>query len=104
MSLACGGSVLQTLLAVLIYCYYVFIYFFILSIISLCFFTSLLHRFNKKPKRGVQYLQDQGMLGATAEDIAQFLHQEDRLDTVRKEEPQPGLHRPQTHTPFSPTH
>lgn len=44
---------------------------------------SLLHRFNKKPKRGVQYLQDQGMLGVTAEDIAQFLHQEDRLDTVR---------------------
>ncbi|MEQ2214363.1 Brefeldin A-inhibited guanine nucleotide-exchange protein 2, partial [Xenoophorus captivus] len=39
--------------------------------------------FNKKPKRGVQYLQDQGMLGSTAEDIGQFLHQEDRLDTVR---------------------
>ncbi|XP_075882791.1 brefeldin A-inhibited guanine nucleotide-exchange protein 2 [Nelusetta ayraudi] len=39
--------------------------------------------FNKKPKRGVQYLQDQGMLGATAEDIAQFLHQEDRLDTTQ---------------------
>lgn len=78
--------------------------FFISSIISLFFFTSLLHRFNKKPKRGVQYLQDQGMLGASAEDIAQFLHQEDRLDTVRKGEPQPGLHRPRTHTPFSPTH
>lgn len=39
--------------------------------------------FNKKPKRGIQYLQDQGMLGPKAEDIAQFLHQEDRLDTVR---------------------
>uniref|UniRef100_A0A3Q2CS45 ADP-ribosylation factor guanine nucleotide-exchange factor 2 (brefeldin A-inhibited) n=1 Tax=Cyprinodon variegatus TaxID=28743 RepID=A0A3Q2CS45_CYPVA len=37
--------------------------------------------FNKKPKRGIQYLQDQGMLGSSAEDIAQFLHQEDRLDT-----------------------
>lgn len=47
--------------------------------LSLCSFFS----FNKKPKRGVQYLQDQGMLGVTAEDIAQFLHQEDRLDTVR---------------------
>ncbi|NXP72451.1 BIG2 protein, partial [Ramphastos sulfuratus] len=35
--------------------------------------------FNKKPKRGIQYLQEQGMLGATAEDIAQFLHQEERL-------------------------
>jgi len=40
-------------------------------------------RFNKKPKRGVQYLQDQGMLGSTAEEIAQFLHHEERLDTVR---------------------
>uniref|UniRef100_A0A3Q2QR31 ARF guanine nucleotide exchange factor 2 n=1 Tax=Fundulus heteroclitus TaxID=8078 RepID=A0A3Q2QR31_FUNHE len=39
--------------------------------------------FNKKPKRGIQYLQDQGMLGSTAEDIAQFLHQEDRLDTTQ---------------------
>lgn len=39
--------------------------------------------FNKKPKRGIQYLQDQGMLGTTAQDVAQFLQQEDRLDTVR---------------------
>ncbi|XP_053280537.1 brefeldin A-inhibited guanine nucleotide-exchange protein 2 isoform X2 [Pleuronectes platessa] len=39
--------------------------------------------FNKKPKRGVQYLQDQGMLGSKAEDIAQFLHQEERLDTTQ---------------------
>ncbi|KAI3357087.1 hypothetical protein L3Q82_015558 [Scortum barcoo] len=39
--------------------------------------------FNKKPKRGIQYLQDQGMLGTTAEDISQFLHQEDRLDTTQ---------------------
>uniref|UniRef100_A0A8D3DLI7 ADP-ribosylation factor guanine nucleotide-exchange factor 2 (brefeldin A-inhibited) n=1 Tax=Scophthalmus maximus TaxID=52904 RepID=A0A8D3DLI7_SCOMX len=39
--------------------------------------------FNKKPKRGVQYLQDQGMLASAAEDIAQFLHQEDRLDTTQ---------------------
>uniref|UniRef100_A0A669DUC0 ARF guanine nucleotide exchange factor 2 n=1 Tax=Oreochromis niloticus TaxID=8128 RepID=A0A669DUC0_ORENI len=39
--------------------------------------------FNKKPKRGIQYLQDQGMLGPKAEDIAQFLHQEDRLDTTQ---------------------
>lgn len=41
-------------------------------------------RFNKKPKRGIQYLQEQGMLGITSEDIAQFLHQEERLDSVRK--------------------
>ncbi|XP_030068916.1 brefeldin A-inhibited guanine nucleotide-exchange protein 2 isoform X1 [Microcaecilia unicolor] len=36
--------------------------------------------FNKKPKRGIHYLQEQGMLGPTLEDIAQFLQQEDRLD------------------------
>ncbi|XP_069808804.1 brefeldin A-inhibited guanine nucleotide-exchange protein 2 isoform X2 [Dendropsophus ebraccatus] len=36
--------------------------------------------FNKKPKRGIQYLQEQGMLGGTPQDIAQFLHQEERLD------------------------
>uniref|UniRef100_A0A4W4GEZ9 SEC7 domain-containing protein n=1 Tax=Electrophorus electricus TaxID=8005 RepID=A0A4W4GEZ9_ELEEL len=39
--------------------------------------------FNKKPKRGVQYLQEQGMLGNSPEDIAQFLHQEERLDTTQ---------------------
>ncbi|XP_043923098.1 brefeldin A-inhibited guanine nucleotide-exchange protein 1 [Protopterus annectens] len=39
--------------------------------------------FNKKPKRGIQYLQDQGMLGTTPEDIAQFLHQEERLDSTQ---------------------
>ncbi|RXN04096.1 brefeldin A-inhibited guanine nucleotide-exchange 1-like isoform X4 [Labeo rohita] len=38
--------------------------------------------FNKKPKRGIQYLQEQGMLGTTPEDIAQFLHQEERLDSL----------------------
>ncbi len=44
---------------------------------------TIIHRFNKKPKRGIQYLQEQGMLGTTPEDIAQFLHQEERLDSVR---------------------
>uniref|UniRef100_W5M5H3 ARF guanine nucleotide exchange factor 2 n=1 Tax=Lepisosteus oculatus TaxID=7918 RepID=W5M5H3_LEPOC len=39
--------------------------------------------FNKKPKRGIQYLQEQGMLGTLPEDIAQFLHQEERLDTTQ---------------------
>ncbi|XP_048384651.1 brefeldin A-inhibited guanine nucleotide-exchange protein 1 isoform X4 [Stegostoma tigrinum] len=39
--------------------------------------------FNKKPKRGLQYLQEQGMLGTTPDDIAQFLHQEERLDTTQ---------------------
>ncbi|XP_035286349.1 brefeldin A-inhibited guanine nucleotide-exchange protein 1-like [Anguilla anguilla] len=39
--------------------------------------------FNKKPKRGIQYLQEQGMLGISSEDIAQFLHQEERLDSTQ---------------------
>ncbi|XP_010574232.1 PREDICTED: brefeldin A-inhibited guanine nucleotide-exchange protein 1 [Haliaeetus leucocephalus] len=39
--------------------------------------------YNKKPKRGIQYLQEQGMLGTTPEDIAQFLHQEERLDSTQ---------------------
>ncbi|RXN23546.1 brefeldin A-inhibited guanine nucleotide-exchange 2-like protein [Labeo rohita] len=39
--------------------------------------------FNKKPKRGLQYLQEQGMLGTSPEDIAQFLQQEERLDTTQ---------------------
>uniref|UniRef100_G3VCX5 ARF guanine nucleotide exchange factor 2 n=1 Tax=Sarcophilus harrisii TaxID=9305 RepID=G3VCX5_SARHA len=39
--------------------------------------------FNKKPKRGIQYLQEQGMLGTPVEDIAQFLHQEERLDSTQ---------------------
>ncbi|XP_062897468.1 brefeldin A-inhibited guanine nucleotide-exchange protein 2-like isoform X1 [Mobula hypostoma] len=37
--------------------------------------------FNRKPKRGIQYLQEQGMLATTAEDIAQFLLREERLDS-----------------------
>uniref|UniRef100_A0A6I8RBJ2 ADP ribosylation factor guanine nucleotide exchange factor 1 n=1 Tax=Xenopus tropicalis TaxID=8364 RepID=A0A6I8RBJ2_XENTR len=39
--------------------------------------------FNKKPKRGIQYLQEQGMLGTSPDDIAQFLHQEERLDSTQ---------------------
>ncbi|GAB5569119.1 brefeldin A-inhibited guanine nucleotide-exchange protein 2 isoform X1 [Prionailurus iriomotensis] len=39
--------------------------------------------FNKKPKRGIQFLQEQGMLGPSVEDIAQFLHQEERLDSTQ---------------------
>ncbi|XP_043945867.1 brefeldin A-inhibited guanine nucleotide-exchange protein 2 [Protopterus annectens] len=39
--------------------------------------------FSRKPKRGIQYLQEQGMLGTTAEEIAQFLQQEERLDSTQ---------------------
>ncbi|XP_070554844.1 brefeldin A-inhibited guanine nucleotide-exchange protein 1-like isoform X2 [Ptychodera flava] len=38
--------------------------------------------FNKKPHKGILYLQEQGILGKTAEDIATFLHQDERLDKV----------------------
>nr|XP_054500739.1 brefeldin A-inhibited guanine nucleotide-exchange protein 2 isoform X7 [Agelaius phoeniceus] len=41
--------------------------------------------FNKKPKRGIQYLQEQGMLGTTTEDLAQFLHQEERLCSLERD-------------------
>ncbi|XP_053393840.1 brefeldin A-inhibited guanine nucleotide-exchange protein 1-like isoform X3 [Mercenaria mercenaria] len=36
--------------------------------------------FNKKPKKGVQYLQDQGLLGTSPDDIAELFHSDDRLD------------------------
>lgn len=39
-------------------------------------------RFHKKPKKGIIYLQEQGMLGTTPEDIARFFHTEERLDKV----------------------
>ena len=36
-------------------------------------------RFNVKPKKGIAFLQDQGMIGTTAADIAEFLAAEERL-------------------------
>ncbi|XP_061181615.1 brefeldin A-inhibited guanine nucleotide-exchange protein 1-like isoform X3 [Saccostrea echinata] len=36
--------------------------------------------FNKKPKRGLQYLQEHGMLGSTPDDVAEFFHSDERLD------------------------
>ncbi|XP_052777069.1 brefeldin A-inhibited guanine nucleotide-exchange protein 1-like isoform X4 [Mya arenaria] len=35
--------------------------------------------FNKKPMKGVRYLQDQGMLGTSPDDIAELFHSDDRL-------------------------
>ena len=37
-------------------------------------------RFNKKPKRGLAYLQQQGLLGPSAEDVAELFHNDDRLN------------------------
>ena len=37
--------------------------------------------FNKKPKRGMEFLQKQGLVGPEPRDIATFLHKDDeRLD------------------------
>lgn len=36
--------------------------------------------FNKKPKKGVAFLQEREFLGNTFEDIAKWLHEDDRLD------------------------
>ncbi|XP_025110208.1 brefeldin A-inhibited guanine nucleotide-exchange protein 1-like isoform X2 [Pomacea canaliculata] len=39
-----------------------------------------LDMFQKKPMKGILYLQEQGMLGKSAEDVAEFFHTEERLD------------------------
>ncbi|KAJ3660967.1 hypothetical protein Zmor_005393 [Zophobas morio] len=36
--------------------------------------------FNRKPRKGVAFLQEHGLLGTSHEEIAKFLHNEDRLD------------------------
>lgn len=36
--------------------------------------------FNRKPKKGIGYLQEHGLLGGTQEEVAKFLHSEERLD------------------------
>ena len=41
-----------------------------------------LARFNKNPKKGVKYLQDNGLLGPAPDDVSEFLHTDERLDKV----------------------
>lgn len=36
--------------------------------------------FNRKPKKGITFLQDQGLLGKTSKEVADWLHIDDRLD------------------------
>ena len=43
---------------------------------------SFLVRFNKSPKKGIKYLQDNGLLGPEPDDVAEFLHTDERLDKV----------------------
>ncbi|VDI74988.1 brefeldin A-inhibited guanine nucleotide-exchange protein, partial [Mytilus galloprovincialis] len=38
--------------------------------------------FNKKPKKGIAYLQEQGLLGNTPDDLAEWFHSDDRMDTA----------------------
>ncbi|XP_069166610.1 brefeldin A-inhibited guanine nucleotide-exchange protein 1 isoform X3 [Procambarus clarkii] len=39
--------------------------------------------FNRKPMRGIAFLQSQRLLGPTPEDIAKFFHDDDRLDKTQ---------------------
>lgn len=36
--------------------------------------------FNRKPKKGITFLQEQGLLGASAAEVAEWLHSDERLD------------------------
>ncbi|XP_013112476.2 brefeldin A-inhibited guanine nucleotide-exchange protein 1 [Stomoxys calcitrans] len=36
--------------------------------------------FNRKPKKGIQFLQEKQLLGPTTKDIAKWLHEDERLD------------------------
>ncbi|XP_070490197.1 brefeldin A-inhibited guanine nucleotide-exchange protein 1 [Chironomus tepperi] len=39
--------------------------------------------FNKKPKKGIQFLQERGLLGPTIDDIAKWLIEDERLDKTQ---------------------
>ncbi|KAI5719351.1 hypothetical protein M8J76_008978 [Diaphorina citri] len=39
--------------------------------------------FNQKPNKGIQFLQEQGLLGSTPGEVAEWLHLDDRLDKTR---------------------
>lgn len=36
--------------------------------------------FNRKPRRGITFLQEQGLLGSSYLEVAKFLHSDERLD------------------------
>ena len=48
----------------------------------LFFWDFHLCRFNKKPIKGIHYLQEQGLLGTSVDDVAEFFHNDERLDKV----------------------
>ena len=51
-----------------------------LNFYTYIWFLKYFYRFNRKPKKGVQFLQEQRLLGNTSAEIAEWLHTDDRLD------------------------
>lgn len=44
------------------------------------FFNSPMLRFTKKPRRGLQFLQEKEIIGSSTEDVARFFFSEERLN------------------------
>lgn len=42
-----------------------------------------IEKFNKNPKKGVKYLQENGLLGLEPDDVAELLHTDERLDKTQ---------------------
>ena len=40
------------------------------------------HRFSSKPKKGIKFLQDNGLLGNDPSDVSLLFHSDSRLDKV----------------------
>ena len=45
-----------------------------------------LFSFVQKPKKGVTFLQENGLIGPSAAEVAEFFHDEARIDPVRDED------------------
>lgn len=43
-------------------------------------FIFNIYRFNQKPRKGIQFLQDRELLRSTPAEVAEWLHMEERLD------------------------
>ena len=52
---------------------------FYVNILSTCTCTC---RFASKPKKGIKFLQEKGLVGKTPEDVAKLFYEDDRLDKV----------------------
>ena len=55
---------------------------YVLVLVYVMFLSCLLPRFNKKPIKGVKFLQGQGLIGDSHSDVAKFLLTDARLDKV----------------------